>query len=1113
MRLARLLAVTLLLSAVLPVPAQEDEANVYFSLASNQTFSASEKPQVQLWTQGVQTLQFRLYRVSNATRFFQNLQDPHTMGEPPRRATSTAKKTPLEQFHAMKRAWRTRLRNVVRAQYTAENRATIRTGSNTPSGQTGPAVDHYAEVPVLNPQQLVSTWQVNVSTAHRWENQLVPVTTPGNGVYVVEATNGKLRAFTILQVSDLVVIVKGAPGRLVTQVVNRTTGDPVADAALVVWSGKKDLGRGTTDIDGMASFSFTEGQLEHVLVMAKKAEDFVANAVYGYSLNANNGSQWMGYVYTDRPVYRPGHQVHFRAIIRSMLGSGYRMPAVSDVDIEVQDNESKPVYRTKAKISTFGSVSGDFDLPATASLGYYSVQVKNGQSMAAGGFEVQEYKKPEYEVRVNPDKPRVLQGEPIKATIVARYYFGEPVANAKVTWVVHKARYWNPLYAEEEYGEEGDGEGGEEGGYYAGEQVAQDTGQTDADGKLAITFPNGVEKDDLIYRVEARVTDAANREIAGSTAVVATVGTFLINVQPDQYVYTPGAPASLHIETRDYDGNAAQADFTVSIHEWRWQGGPGRDVASGTGHTDAQGKARFDFKAPPGGSYQAKVTAVTPERREISDSTYLWISGGGDFWSSGGNQRLQIVPDKKSYAAGEKAKVLLVTGQPKATLLVSIEGRDLYSTRVIRADSPTVTIDIPIDATQEPNFFVSASFIKDGKQFQGMKSINVPPVDHKINVDLKASKPVYKPGEAATYTIDARDNTGKPAAAEFSLGVVDEAIYAIRREMAPEILNFFYGRGWNRVNTSNSLTYYFQGQAGKRALQLARVKRHTLAQFKPEKLVDAKIRKAFPDTSFWNASLRTNAAGHAEAKFEFPDALTTWRATARGITADSRVGSAVSRVIIRKNLILRLSTPRFFRDGDEVTISALVHNYLASEKTARVSLTAQGADIIDGGTKDVSIPSKGEAHVDYRLRAKPGATVVLLGKALTDEESDALEITLPVIPFGVKLSEARSGSIFEATGSGGATLSFPAQSAPTSRTLVIEATPSMAGAIFGALEYLTGFPYGCVEQTMSSFLPNVIVSKAAKDLKLKSNLNEAELGKKIRAGLDRLYDFQHEDGG
>jgi len=355
---------------------------------------------------------------------------------------------------------------------------------------------------------------------------------------------------------------------------------------------------------------------------------------------------------------------------------------------------------------------------------------------------------------------------------------------------------------------------------------------------------------------------------------------------------------------------------------------------------------------------------------------------------------------------------------------------------------------------------------------------------------------------------------GKPAPrAEFSLGVVDEAIYAIRRDATVDPLTFFFGRDYNAVFTTDSLTYYFNGEAGKRRMRLAELRPPSrLAQLKPERLVQPKVRKAFPDTSFWATDLVTDSAGHARAKVEFPDSLTTWRATARGATSDTKVGNATLKTIVRKNLILRLAVPRFFVQGDEMVISALVHNYLANAKTARVSLEVSGLEILEGATKEVQVPSRGEAKVDWRVRAKQVRSATVTGKALTDEESDALELTLPVDVPGVKLSTARGGSL-----NGGLStaydLTFPEKVEPGSRSLAIRVSPSIAGSLFGALEYLTSFPYGCVEQTMSSFLPNIIVTQAVRDLGLKATYDEASLQQKVRAGLDRLAAFQHEDGG
>src|SRR4029453_5014621 len=123
---------------------------------------------------------------------------------------------------------------------------------------------------------------------------------------------------------------------------------------------------------------------------------------------------------------------------------------------------------------------------------------------------------------------------------------------------------------------------------------------------------------------------------------------------------------------------------------------------------------------------------------------------------------------------------------------------------------------------------------------------------------------------------------------------------------------------------------------------------------------------------------------------------------ARGVTPETKVGSATLKTIVRKNLIVRLAVPRFFVQGDEVVISTLVHNYLADAKTARVSLDAEGLAFIEGATRDVTGPSRGEAKLEWRVRAQQVRSAKITGKALTDAESDALELELPVNVPGVK---------------------------------------------------------------------------------------------------------------
>jgi uncharacterized protein YfaS (alpha-2-macroglobulin family) len=719
----------------------------------------------------------------------------------------------------------------------------------------------------------------------------------------------------------------------------------------------------------------------------------------------------------------------------------------------------------------------------------------------AGGFHVEEYKKPEYEVKVNPSSRRVLQGEPVTATIEARYFFGEPVANARVAYTVHQQPYWPPYADEPEEGEDGFGD-------YYGEQLSEDSGQLDKDGKLTVRIPTKRLSRDVRLRIEARVTDEAGREIAGSGSAVNTVGSFYLVARPAKYVYAPGETATVEVEARDYDGNpVANAAFKAEIGEWRWNRREQfASYASAEGRTDAQGKGRVELPTRSG-SLLARVSAQTPEGRTVTGDAYIWISGAYSYNAT--DQRLSIVPDKKSYAPGDTARILIAGAPPNSHLWIAVEGKSLRSQQFVSSPDGSATVDVPITAEMAPNFYLSASAISKGKLLSSTKSVKVPPVQQTLQVTLEASKPQFLPGEKGEYTLTARDHAGRPVQAEFSLGVVDEAIYAIRRESMPELVNFFYGRDYNRVSLESSLNYYFSGESGKRKMQLARIRPYTAsAQLKPERFAEAKVRKAFPDTMHWTADLRTGPDGRARVQVEYPDALTLWRATARGITTDTKVGSAVQRTVVRKNLITRLGAPRFLRDGDEVALTVIAQNFLPTEKQVRLVLEAQGAELLDPAQKDVAVPSRGTAAMTVRVKPKPGAEAVFLSKALTNEESDAMEIRLPIHPLGVKLAEAKAGA-----GNAETSLSFASDAIAHSKSIQLTVAPSIAGSIFAALEYLTSFPYGCTEQTMSSFLPNVLVSQSIQSLGLKSAVDRAQLEKMVRAGLERLADFQHQDGG
>jgi len=1125
---------------LLGLPAFCQDKAVYFSVTTNKTFRPNEKPKVQLYANNVDVLEFRVYRINDPLKFFQQLDNVHHFGPEYTPKERVDERTWLEKFHDWKMSWWRWIRNFFRRQYTAESRAEIRERHSVIGKRSGVRANEFAAVPVLNSQQLVARWKLELPPKYVSESSDLPMDSLPSGVYVLEATNGSYRAYAVIVVSEIALVIKTSRGRIMAYTADRETGMPIGDTVVSTWKSKKQVAQFKTNKQGMGearvgsddkSSEQGEGGYSDYgsqWVLAQHDKDVALVAPYSLNLSSDPNQDWSGYVYTDRSVYRPGDTVYFKAIVRKQDGDRLLLPTDREIQVKIEDSSRNLILQRSYSLTPFGSLTGSLELPATAALGYCSITVSKGY--ISGSFQVEEYKKPEYFVKVTPEVPRILQGGSVKATIEARYYFGEPVANAKVKYVVHTQRWYD--YGDQE-GDESDTAttnqgGGDQGApddsrFFYGDQILEKEGKLDGNGKLVVTIPTRVEdkyRIDTEYRIEARVTDDAGREIAGHNAFLATYGSFHLDVNAQSYIYKQGDSAEFIVKAMDYDKHPVATAVHIEIVRYQY-GAKDKVVQSSDGKTGADGLAHISLRLNEAGSLTVHVTAKSGER-EVTGSGWVWVAGKNEeTWAGGQVRNLQLIADKASYKVGDVAHVLINGAAPNSTLLLTTEGNIVLSKQLIRATDSNTTVEVPITVESQPNIYVSVVSVWKDAVYQGSKNLKVPAVERRLKIEITPAKQQFVPGESASYKIIAKDWTGKPVQAELSVGVVDDAVYAVQPDTAGDITNAFYGERESRVQTQNSLEFYFYGEAGKKPIQLANVgggggdgRHHDLAQVKATEFVQPKVRKAFPDTTYWQATIRTDANGEAVAKLAFPDSLTTWRTTVRAVTLDSKSGWAVNRVLVRKSVIVRLAVPRFFRMGDQVTISAIVHNYLETPKTARVSLDATGLDIIDGGTRDVTVPVKGDAKVDWRVRTAANSTSAkLLTKALTNEESDAMELTLPVIPFGVRQNINSAGAISEDSGRRTTDLNFPANIDPVSRGIDIDLSPSITGTILGSLEYLTSFPYGCTEQTMSSFLPDVVVSSALRNLKIKSTIDPAMLTKQVNVGLDRLYAFQHEDGG
>ena len=1127
--LSVLLAPTVAMALALTAAAKDAPRS--FSLSTSRTFAPGESVKIQLYTHNVSKLEFRVYKVRDAEKFFAGLKDPHSFGEQSYSpAERIDERTWIERLHDFKADLWWRVRHFFRGQFSDEARDSFREKQGK-LGQRSQVVGatEFAQVPLLNESQLVARWKLVTPPAIVSETQQLPIDGLASGVYLVEATDGTYKAYTVAIVTQIALVERTLNSRAELYAGDRATGAPVAKAEVALWADGKQQSKGMTSADGLASLAtnLNSGKtIDNVWILARHGQDVAIITPWSYGFGPDRTAGLEAYIYTDRPVYRPGHTVHIKAVLRQEQNDDQILPSVKTVKLSVMDADNKAVLSQELPVGAHGTVATELTLASDAGLGYYSVRVtSNGTDGNSGSFYVEEYKKPEYQVKVTPAAQRVLQGNSIQAVIDARYFFGEPVVNAKVKYVVHTSQHywWDEEDADDsEYAEGGQGEDETDYAWDQTEQQEQE-GVLDADGKLAISLPVAVEGKprDMDYRIEARVTDAADREVAGHATVLATYGSFHIDAQPTSYIYKSGDPVRIKVQAQDYDSKPIQTAVHAAVAVSQWNRDTGKwtrsAAASRDATTGADGSALIDLPLSGNGDYEVTVTAQTPENRTVEAHTWVWIWNGVGEWSNE-NTQARIVADKKSYQVGDVAHLLLLTGVPEAWAVVTTEGDTIQSRQVLHSTGESLAFDVPITRLAQPNLVINAFFVRNNQVYTAHKSLKVPLVERTLTITATPSKPKYLPGEKGSFDVLAIDSQGKPVQADLSFGEVDEALYSVRPDESGDIVHFFYSQREAPLETQTSFDFFFSGQAGTKSpllAQLAVAQFHPrMAQVKPgSDLVIPKVRKAFPDTAYWNPNIRTGPDGHAKVEFSFPDSLTTWRTTIRAMTDDGKAGGVVTRVLTRKNLIVRLTAPRFFRVGDEVTLRVIAHNYLETEKEVTFALDVAGLDVAGGQTQKVNIPARGENVVEWRVRARAAGQAVLTAKALTDEESDALEMTLPVLPFGVKQRAAASGVVFSGAGQNQWSFSYPAGSDAASRGLTVTIAPSVAGTVFDALDYLTGYPWGCTEQTMSSFLPDLIVAQAVDKLHLKSPIDRATLNDMVRAGLDRLYGFQHDDGG
>jgi uncharacterized protein YfaS (alpha-2-macroglobulin family) len=516
--------------------------------------------------------------------------------------------------------------------------------------------------------------------------------------------------------------------------------------------------------------------------------------------------------------------------------------------------------------------------------------------------------------------------------------------------------------------------------------------------------------------------------------------------------------------------------------------------------------------------------ASTPEASrgvEIAGQAWTYAASDQALWQQaqeGEEFPLSVDLDRQAYAAGEEAQIVAST-PISGTALISLERGRIHHVETVDLVSGTNLISVPVEVDYAPNVDLTVhQYGPSGDPYGALQSqpeialqtaraqLLVPMDDRMLTLAITTEQDIYSPGEAAIFQIRATDHQGEPVVAEISLALVDEDLYASAAGQVPDFFDALYGPRPNLVQTYDSMrpTRWFSSE--ERVLD---------GEGEEEDSITPEV---FEDTAIWAPAMMTDARGEAELAVQMPDSLTTWRAIARAVTTDTKVGEATAQLVVAQDIAVRPMVPDFLVHGDAFSMTAAVHNYASQPVSATVEVEQEGLRVWNAGRQILHVPAEGvttavwtavaegsgEAQVSLRATASRGARLV--GR-------DVAQVSLQVHPLALPESVTWAGELTPDNPAATISLTVPADMITSSGQLEIGMAPSAVPAIHEGVAYLIEYPFDCVEQTVGKVLAGAVVADGFGETSGPARLLEADLSEVVQLDLQKLYGYQNDEGG
>lgn len=788
-----------------------------------------------------------------------------------------------------------------------------------------------------------ATWEQDLAPrANHWDRR-VEITTPlkDAGAWLVEGKfdGGHVtRALVWLEGLVLVQTRQASAGHYF--VADAVTGAPVAGAKLRFfgyrqeWKDNRDRNaprliyyfkdfQMTSDAEGQVVVKGNDVSQFQWLITASTEDKRLAylgfEGLYFGDGRERFNNQTRLYTITDRPVYRPGQEVKWKLWART-VGYDSKLDtnnfAKARLTVRINDPRGEKLSEKTYTADDSGAVSDVLVLGEEAALGAYSMQVSTngllGRSKHLGGhqFRVEEYKKPEFEVKVDAPSTPVALGDKFEVKVKADYYFGGPVKEGKVKYKVERSAHesrWFPAGRWDWLFGEGYGWRATYYAWYPGAQnwcmcmprwpwvrwqsdppelVAEGESPLNPDGTFTIRVDTALAKElhgdeDHKYSIQAEVTDQSRRTIFGNGSVLASRRPFEVYVSLDRGYYQAGEEGKVHVNARTLDGRSVKATGALKLLRVTYakDGTPQEEEVASFPLTSGEEPTTQSVKWERGGQYRVAVKLKDEGGHEVEGISFVTVRGAG--FEEGKDFRfddLELLVQKDDYAPGDEVELTVNTNRPGSTVALFLRAQNsVYPAPVwLKLEGKSTTYRFKLTEADQPNIFLDAYTVSNARVHAVTKQVVVPPKKRIATVELEPDCQTYLPGQGSKVKVRVKDQDGKPFTGQVVLTAYDKALeYISGGSNQEDIRPFFWG--WKRSHypqVSDSLRWTQAGLAkeGERSMETLGAFGNLIADLEG----DSELALSFGG----GASRRNGRPGMARARMAGMDAFAAMPASA-----------------------------------------------------------------------------------------------------------------------------------------------------------------------------------------------------------------------------------------